>query len=351
MRGQIDATILHDLMSRPYDVALAIDVLTRPAGRTLAATERAYAAARAAAEHGTTKDARAERQAADAEYALHELTRQNLHDVQIGVLVSGQTREELEIHVAEVSEAPGSRLRLTRPPGIQRQLLSLWSTRPAKDIDLPWQRRNVYSKGVGCLAGVLTYHRPANTDGLLWGIDAQRQAPLMLDLFANRQAAHMVVLGKTGYGKTYFLNVMALRAAALAGYRVIMVDAFENAARIERAIGPGARANWLSLETPINILDIVFQDDGGDWRAGQIEHVISQLAMLMGTLGTSSQGQKHYAPRIFTPEERGVLDAALGTIYEDYTPDVPLNEMPLLEDLIAVLDEQGQPEGMAIATT
>ncbi|HEU5088239.1 MAG TPA: hypothetical protein VFT99_12365, partial [Roseiflexaceae bacterium] len=95
----------------------------------------------------------------------------------------------------------------------------------------------------------------------------------------------------------------------------------------------------------------VFQDDGGDWRAGQIEHVISQLAMLMGTLGTGSQGQKHYEPRIFTPEERGVLDAALGTIYEDYTPDVPLSEMPLLEDLIAVLDEQAQPEGIAIATT
>ena len=104
----------------------------------------------------------------------------------------------------------------------------------------------------------MSYHRASSSDGLLWGIDGQRLAPLMLDLFADRKAAHMVVLGKTGYGKTFFLNTMALRAAALGGYRVVMVDAFENARRMQRAAGAGVNANWLSLDTAINILDIVF---------------------------------------------------------------------------------------------
>jgi hypothetical protein len=351
MQGAIDATVLHDLMSRPYDLAIAIDLQTRSAARALAATERAYAVSRAAANQGSVKDARAERQAADSERALHELTRQNLHDVQIGVLVSGETLKELESHVAEVSEALGGRLKLMRPPGVQRQILNFWSTRPSTEIDIPWMRRNVYSMGVGCLAGVMTYHRPSTTEGLLWGIDAQRSAPLMRDLFADRQAAHVVVLGKTGYGKTYFLNLMALRAASLSGYRVIMIDAFENARRMERAVGAGVRGNWLTLDTPINILDIVFDDEIGDWRSAQVEHVISQLAMLIGTLGTGANNQKVFVPRIFTPEERGVLDAALSALYAEFALDTPLAEMPILEDVIDVLDLLAQPEGIAIADT
>jgi hypothetical protein len=351
MRGTIDIAVLHDLISRPYDLAIAIDIQTRSAGRVLAATERAFAVSQAAAEQGSVKDARAERQTADAERALHELTRQNLHDVQLGVLVAGDTQRDLEAHVAEVSELLGGRLKLMRPHGVQRQILNLWSTNQAKQIDLPWKRRNLYSTGVGCLAGMLTYHRPSRTDGLLWGIDAQRSAPLMRDLFADRMAAHVVVLGKTGFGKTYFLNLMATRAAALSGHRVIMIDAFENAKRMERAIGPGVRGNWLTLETPINPMDIVFDADTGDWQAAQVEHVISQLAMLVGTLGMGSNNQKVFQPRLFSPEERGVLDAALSALYAEYSTETPVAEMPLLEDLIDILDDLAQPEGIAIADT
>lgn len=352
MHGMIDLTILHDLLSRPYDLAIAIDILTRPAGHVLAATERAYAVSKAAVEYSRVKDARSERQTLDAERALHELTRQNLHDVQIAVLVSGETMRDLDAHVAEVQESFGGRLKCVRPPGVQRQVLSLWSTKAASSLAIPWRRRNVYSMGVGCLAGVLTYHRPSRTDGLLWGVDAQRRAPLMRDLFADRHAAHMVVLGKTGYGKTYFLNLIALRSAALLGYRVVMIDAFENAKRIERAMGPGARGNWLTLDTPINILDIVVDDQtSGDWRAAQVEHVISQLAMLLGTQGLGANHQKVFQPRLFTPEERGVLDAALSDLYQDYDPSMPLDEMPLLEDVIETLDGYAQPEGLAIADT
>jgi hypothetical protein len=351
MRGEIDLGALHDLISLPYDLSLAIDIQTRPVGRVLALTERSFAVSRAAADDGHLKDARAERQAADAERALHELVRQNLHDVQIGVLVAAPTRAALETRVAEVSEALGGRLKLTRPLGVQREILSLWSTRQAGQIDIPWRRRNIYSHGVGCLAGVVTYHRPSQTDGLLWGIDSQRMGPLMLDLFADRRAAHVVVLGMTGSGKTYFLNTMALRAAALSGYRVVMIDAFANAERVQRAAGAGARGNWLSLETPINLLDIVFDESVGDWRAAQVEHVISQLALLLGTLGTDQGGRKCFRPRLFQPEERGVLDRALSNIYAELSPDLPADRTPLLEELIAALDIVGEPEGLAIADT
>jgi hypothetical protein len=111
------------------------------------------------------------------------------------------------------------------------------------------------------------------------------------------------------------------------------------------------RANLLTLDTPINILDIVFDAEIGDWRSAQIEHVISQLAMLVGTLGMGANNQKIFQPRLFSPEERGILDRAIGELYVDYEPTTPLAEMPLLADLIDVLDELAQPEGIAIADT
>ena len=344
MRGTIDLDVLHALLSAPYDLALAIDVDTRPQSRVLARSERAYMTARAASSDWHQKDARAERQLADAEQALHELVHQNLHDVQIGVLVSGETRAELEAHLADVSDMLGGRLKLFRPLGQQAEALRLWSTTPAAQIDIPWKRRNVFSHGVGCLAGVVTYHRASNTDGLLWGIDGQRLAPLMFDLFADRRAAHMVILGKTGYGKTYFLNTMALRAATQGGYRVIMIDAFENAARMQRAARDGAEACWLTLETPINILDIVFED--ANWLAAQIEHVISQLGLLMGTVGLGPSNQKVLVPRLFRPEERGVLDRALAQVYT-----TNYGRQSFLSDLVAMLDDLGEPESGQLADT
>jgi hypothetical protein len=348
MRGSIDLDALHALMSVPYDLALALDVQTRPQARVLARSERAYMAARAASSDWRQKDARAERQLADAEQALHELVHQNLHDIQVGVLVAGETRAELEAHLADVAGLLGSRLKLFRPLGVQGEALRLWSATPAAQIDIPWKRRNVFSHGVGCLAGLVTYHRASGTNGLLWGVDGQRLAPLMLDLFADRKAAHMVVLGKTGYGKTYFLNTMALRAAALEGYRVIMIDAFENAARVRRAARSGAQERWLTLETPINILDRVFDDEG--WLAPQIEHVISQLGLLMGTLGLSAANQKVLVPRLFRPEERGVLDRALTQLYERSAAVSSEHSLQLAE-LVAVLDALGEPEARQIADT
>lgn len=350
LRGAMDATTLHCLLDAPYDVALAIDVQTPARARALRQVELAYNTARSVTADARLKDARAERAQSDAEAALHELTRQGLHDVQIAVLVAGETRDDLESHVAEMRDRLGSALRLMRPAGMQGELLKLWSATPANRIELPWKRRNMYSHGVGCCAGIVGYHRAGDTGGLLYGIDGQRRAPLFLDLFADRQAAHMVVLGKTGYGKTFFLNTITLRAAALAGYRVITFDAFENAARLQAAAGVGARANWISPQTAINLLDVVFDETtAGGWVTSQALHVASQLALLLGTPGVGPDGRRRFAPYQFSIGERSVLEAALVDLYAGVDPGAPVERMPRLDDLIAALDGLNEPEARDIA--
>src|SRR5215210_553266 len=106
-------------------------------------------------------------------------------------------RDELEQHVAVLRDRLGSTLRLMRVAGAQDQLLRLWSPAPTRGLDLPLKPWNMLSHGVGCCAGLIGYHGASRTDGILWGIDAVRRAPLFHDPFRNNKAGKSGVLGKT----------------------------------------------------------------------------------------------------------------------------------------------------------
>lgn len=344
-RSAWDATLLHELMALPFDIAIAVDIETLSRRRGMAIAEGAYNTARVQIGAGAVKDVRAERVIDDAERAMHELADKRLHRAQVAVLVSGASAAELDVNIVQVRECLGSRLLLTLPAGAQAELLKLWSTTPSARIEMPRKPRTVLTDGLGCLMGVIGYHRPAATDGLLWGIDAQRRAPVFADLFGGNQAAHMVVLGKTGYGKTFFLNVMTLRAAALAGHKVIAIDSERNAARIGAAAGDGAQISWVGLGAAINILDRVFSAlDGPDWLARQTQHVIGQLALLLGTPGVGADGKRRYIPIELSVAQRGVLDLALSELYRAHAA-------PLLPELIAALEALGEAEADDLART
>ena len=351
VRGVWDATTLHGLLDVTYDIAIAVDVVTLTRNQGMRTAEMAFNAARVVARDAQIVDMRAQRVVAAAERVMHELVHESLHTVQIGVLVGGATEEELETNVAETSTRLGTQLRFMRPAGVQSEALKLWSPTLRTQIEAPFKPRTMLSHGVGCCAGLLGYHRASTTDGLFWGMDAVRRAPLFFDLFRNHQAAHMVILGKTGFGKTFFLNVLALRGAALSGYRVIGIDAFRNGARVEAAARAGARCHFLGLDTPINVLDVVYADEDaeGGWIANQVQHVIGQLALLLGTPGRSLDGKEQYIPRTLSIAERGVLDRALCSLYAQVDPRASLVEMPILSDLIARLEGFRTTEARALA--
>ncbi|MDQ5852632.1 MAG: hypothetical protein M3380_11300, partial [Chloroflexota bacterium] len=340
---------LHDLLTVDFDVSVVVDVQT--VGRTKARRmmELAYNAARLVTRDDTLIDTRAEQVYADSQRVLHATTQQSLHLVTIAVLVSGDSRAALEQHVAVLTERLGSTLRLMRVAGVQDQLLRLWSPTPTTKLDLPLKRWNMLSHGVGCCAGLIGYHGASRTDGILWGIDAVRRAPLFHDPFRNNQAGHMCILGKTGYGKTWFLNMITLRAA-LAGWKVIALDIAENGLRIERAAGMGCRCTLIGLQNSVNILDVVFPADAeGGWVRNQVQHVIDQLGMLLGEQGTTAAGQVQTQPRRFGIAERGLLDQALTALYADVDPAAPLDQMPILGDLIAELEALDEVETTVLA--
>lgn len=351
MPATYGATILHPLMDIDGDVTIAVDITTLPPGRAQFEAESQLSAATTALRlNTTTVDPATEQRAADAERVMRETTNhQALHQVQVAALVTGEDERALARAVAAARDRMGGMCRMEAVAGSQAELLRLFSTTPTARIGAAWRREDILSKGVGCLLGIIGYHRASATDGWMWGTDAFRSSPVFIDPFSGDRAGHMVFLGVTGFGKTFAMNVTTLRAAALAGHRVIWVDADRNAARVARAVGGGARLNTLGLTRTINPLDLVFSpgdgddDEGGDargWLALQVNHVIAQLSLILGEPGVSggAEARRVMLPRALTGNERGYLERALADIYERLEPPLAVEGMPTLDDLIDALE-------------
>ncbi len=345
-----DATVLHPLLNINADLAVAIDVQTLSTSQTQVLAETQMGAARVALRtSGGAIDPATEQRAHDAERVLFSQATDAVHQVQVAVLVSGEDAAALDRNVAAVRDRLGLTMRLEAVAGSQAELLRLFSTTPATQIDAAWHREDMLSHGLGCLMGMIGFHRSPSTAGWLWGVDGFRSSPVFIDPFASEMAGHMVILGETGYGKTFFMNLMTIRAAVMAGHRVIWIDAFENAPRIARAVGEGAKLIDLSLDTTLNLLDLVYSpEDGTNWRLMQAQHILNQLALLMGDQGMSGD-KRVLIPRVFTKREAGYLERAALIIYDDVPPDAALADMPILSDLIVALEAINETEAICVA--
>jgi hypothetical protein len=341
--GEWNATLFHDLISQNMDLSIALDITTMSRSKAQRVAEMAYNAARLVANDRRLVDTRGEQVVVDAREVLTQLKAQTLHQIQIAILVRGTTRDELEANVVTVRDLFGPRLKLFRPLGAQGAALKLFSTTPRSRLDAPWKPRTQLSKAVGCAAGMIGFHRPRQTQGIFVGIDRNGRFPIFINLFDQNQAAHMIISGMSGYGKTVLLNLLAERAASLNQMQVIGIDAFGNGLRVARAI-QDCVCYQVGLEHTINILDVIYgwETEGG-WENNQILHVVAQLVMLLGEPGESVDGKKRFIPLTLQSGERGVLALAVKRLYRQFgvTPDTLVATMPTLTDLIAVLEAMG----------
>jgi hypothetical protein len=350
--GAWDATLFHELIALNLDLSIAVDVVTLNRAKSQRVAEMAYNAAKLVVRDASLVDIRGEQVVHDAREVLGQLKGQTLHALQIAVLVRGRNREELEANVVTVRDLFGARLKLLRPSGAQSAALKLFSTLPRKRLDAPWKPRTQLSKVVGCAAGMVGFHRPNQTKGVFVGVERNGRVPIFINLFERNQAAHMIIAGMSGYGKTVLLNLLAERAAGLNDMQVIGIDAFSNGLRVERAI-QDCVCFKVGLEHTINPLDVVFGDETeGGWLNNQILHAVGQIVMLLGEPGESVDGRKRFIPIKLETGERGVLSLAVKRLYQKYrvTPATPAWGTPTLTDLIAVLEAMRDPIAALFAT-
>ncbi|MEI7772060.1 MAG: hypothetical protein WCI67_18850 [Chloroflexales bacterium] len=343
--GEWNATLFHELISLNMDITIAVDVTTLNRTKSQRVAEMAYNAAKLVARDANLVDIRGEQVVHDARDVLAQLKGQTLHAIQVAILVRGRDKRELDANVITVRDLFGPRLKLMRPTGAQGVALKIFSTLPRTQLEAPWKPRTQLSKVVGCAAGMVGFHRPNATQGIFVGIDRTGRFPIFINLFARNQAAHMIIAGASGYGKTVLLNLLAERAASIGGMQVIGIDAFANGLRVERAI-QDCTCYKVGLEHTVNILDVIFgwETEGG-WENNQILHVVAQVVMLLGEPGESSDGKKRFIPMKLESGERGVLALAVKRLYQQYgvTPDTPVAAMPTLTGLIYVLEAMGDP--------
>jgi hypothetical protein len=350
--GEWNATLFHELISLNMDITIAVDVVTLNRNASQRVAEMAYNAAKLVARDKNLVDIRGEQVVHDAREVLAQLKGQTLHAIQVAILVRGKTKEELEANIVTVHDLFGPRLKLLRPSGAQSAALKLFSTLPRKRLDAPWKPRTQLSKVVGCAAGMVGFHRPNQTKGVFVGVDRNGRFPIFINLFERNQAAHMIIAGQSGYGKTVLLNLLAERAASLSDMQVIGIDAFSNGLRVERAI-QDCVCFKVGLEHTINPLDVVFgEETEGGWLNNQILHSVGQIVMLLGEPGESLDGKKRFIPIKLETGERGVLSLAVKRLYQKYrvTPNTPASGTPTLSNLIAVLEEMRDPIAAMFAT-
>jgi hypothetical protein len=318
LRGSWDLRTLHTLLRLDGDLALAVDSTPIGPGAAALRTDAAFRTQQAQVLDPSVKDVRAERALRDLEHAMHALDQQALHRLSITLLLQAPTRAALEARVQEARDTLGARLRLMRPAGGQAALLQLFGPTPTAQIDAPLRPRTTLSHGLA-VSVPFGFCRPEATGGVLWGIEQGSAAPVFFDPFADRQAAHLVCIGKTGSGKTFAMMVWLLRLL-LSGHQAVVIEPMGHAQRLVAACGRGGASYSVELGQPINVLDMAAAPGPGR-LAAQIAHVRGQLALLLGHSELDGTGEARPQARVFSNFERAALEQALIALYGGADPD------------------------------
>lgn len=227
-------------------------------------------------------------------------------------------------------------------PALFEMLPGLLSCLPAGQNHLG-RHRNLDTTSLATMIPFTSSHLSVGR-GILYGINVHNHSLVVFDPFGPGQDnANKVVFAKSGAGKSYACKVEALRALML-GVEYYVVDPEDEYRRLCDAVG-GQHVR-LAGASPQHINPFDLPPPGkadGEARDALAERVLA-LQGLMGLM-LAEPGE------VLGQRERGAIDAGL---YETYrragittdrrTHDKPA---PVLRDFHAVLQETGNPYGLA----
>lgn len=346
LRGRWDTMVLHRMLNLDLDVAVAVDIQPVPRSQLEMQLSTRITAREKKQERGEmSADARARNELSAAYVMQEELATQSGHDLRVVVGVLGESVDDLNANVRVVKQAGGMQLNLMRVQGQQGALTKFFSTAITKQIDA----RTLPHRALSHAAAVMTpfgLRKPDRTDGIIWLFEGA--TPIMFNPFrtpqGSKRAAHMVVLGKTGSGKTYALQTWAMRLLA-EDVQIVVYEPQGHFRRLVGAAGSGGARFILNLDQCLNVLDIIaFRGEEGEPPsvAMQVEHVITQLSILLGKSVPTGEGKASFQARNWTDEELDVLNIALQRLYAPWAEALDAlrpEHTPLLADLCRVFDE------------
>jgi len=238
------------------------------------------------------------------------------------VTIGAQTLKELNKITKQVQSTLGSLLIVSKPAILQMEAGFKTSLPLCSDKLMITRNMDTTS-----LASTFPSTSSELTDnqGIMYGINEHNDSLIIFDRF-SLENANMVVLSKSGAGKSFTIKLEALRSL-LFGTEIICLDPEDEYRDLCQAVGGEHISFSPNSVSKINPFELTtWQKEGENQLALKILSLHTLFKIIMGQL---------------SPEEEALLDRALVLTYRQKgittDPASQKNEPPLMEDLYKVL--------------
>jgi hypothetical protein len=189
--------------------------------------------------------------------------------------------------------------------------------------------------------------------GVLYGVAAQSQSPLIIDPFDSSFLNYnLAVIAPSGSGKSYFTKLLALRHL-VAGTEFLVIDPEDEYRAVADAVGGEVVRLAASSPHRLNPLDLVTPEQGS--AAADADPLAQSVAVVLGRLELllCAGAGPGSAPGVLDIYERAVLDQALMRTYAAarITSDPATHDRPppVIAHLHAALMEMQNEVGSRLA--
>jgi len=212
------------------------------------------------------------------------------------ITVPAPTRDELERMVKEVESSLSSLLIISKRAVLEAEE-GFKSTLPLfMDKLNVW--RNMDTTSLAMTFPFITSSL-TQSEGILYGINQSDSSLVIFDRF-SLENANMVVLGKSGGGKSFMIKLEVMRQL-MVGVEVIIIDPENEYKNLCQKFGGDYVEFALSSPIRLNPFDLPVKEEGEDALANNVLNLHTLLRVIMGEL---------------SPEEDALLDKALIMTYQ-----------------------------------
>ena len=272
----------------------------------------------------------------DARSLREQLAKGAEHFFQFGLYITipAKTEKELNTVTERVLSALGSLMIVAKKASLQME--DAFKTVLPTCQDKLMITRNMDTTSLATTFPFTSSELSAN-EGIMYGMNEHNGSLIIFDRF-TLENANMVVLAKSGAGKSYAIKLEAVRSLML-GTEVIILDPEAEYLNLCKAVGGEFISFSPSSGVKINPFDLSMVYEEGENELGQ--KILSLHGLFKIILGA------------MTPQEEAVLDQTLVLTYKQkgITPDpaTQAKEPPILEDMYKVLIGMETKEALGLA--
>ncbi len=255
------------------------------------------------------------------------------------VTIPAKTLEDLNKTTKQVEATLGSLLIVTKKAVLQMEE-GLKTTLPTGQ-DRIMVTRNMDTTSLATTFPLTTSELTAN-EGIMYGINEHNDSLVIFDRF-TLENANMLILGKSGAGKSYLIKLEVMRSLMF-GTDVIVIDPENEYEALTHALGGEYIRFHFGESTKLNPFDLTLLHQTGKGKDEDSE--LNQKILSLHGFFRVVMGK-------LTPTEDALLDRALILAYKQkgITPDpaTQSKEPPLMEDLYKSLIGMEEPLAKGLA--